>query len=65
MSIQRIESKAGWTKGWQARVYTFPPLYLSEFFADKKNGGSRKARKLAKQAEARLKIEAARVRGSS
>lgn len=60
MSIQRIEN--GTESGWQARQYTKAPKYLSAFYADRKHG-KRKAKALALEAEARLKAEAARVRG--
>jgi hypothetical protein len=61
VSIQRIEN--GTESGWQARQYTKAPKYLSAFYADRKHGGKRKAKALARQAEAELKAEAARVRG--
>jgi hypothetical protein len=61
VSIQRIEN--GTESGWQARQYTKAPKYLSAFFADRKHGGKRKAKALAQEAEAWLRVEAGRVRG--
>ena len=60
MSIQRIESADGRTIGWQARAYTQWPRYISQFFADRKHGGKRKARQAAKDAEAALQARARR-----
>lgn len=48
MPVQRIKSADGSTCGWQARVYTVAPRYVSEFFADRKHGGTRKAREMAR-----------------
>lgn len=58
MSIQRIETTNGRTKGWQARQYTKAPKYLSAFFADKLHGGKRKAKALALAADEELRSEA-------
>lgn len=57
MSVQRIERGTA-TRGWQARQYTKWPKYLSEFFADDKHGGKRKAKALAMKADERLKRKA-------
>lgn len=54
MSVQRIDSKDKRTAGWQARVYTVAPRYVSRFFADKLHGGKRKAKALAMEAEAQM-----------
>lgn len=61
MAVQRIEN--GTESGWQARQYTKAPKYLSAFFADRKHGGTRKAKAKAKEAEVELKAQAMRVRG--
>lgn len=65
MSVKRIDSADGRTRGWQACVYTTAPQYLSAFFADRKHGGKRKARELAKGAELALQRKARRLKGKT
>lgn len=62
MSVQRIVHAASGTKGWQARVYTRAPKYVSAFFSDSLHGGSRKAKDAAIKAERKLKRMAASAR---
>lgn len=65
MSVVRIESKDGRTRGWQARAHVSPDRYLSRFFADQKHRDSGRAYVLAERAERRLKAEAKRIRAAS
>lgn len=63
MAVNTIETPDGRTRGYQARVHVLvghPPL--TRFYAYLKYGGKRKARALAKLAEAQLKRQAQRVR---
>lgn len=67
MSIQRIDNDSRRTHGWQARAYLESPtrcrpVRLTRFFSDLASGGRRKAHRLALEAEAALKREAARRR---
>jgi len=60
--IVRIESADGRTNGWQARVYTVAPRYVSRLFSDRSCGGQRKAKRLAQAELPALARRAARVR---
>ena len=62
MSVQRIVIPSRHTKGWQARVYTAWPRYVSRFFSDKVHGGSRKAKAAAEAAHAHLELLARKHR---
>jgi hypothetical protein len=63
MSIIRIETPDGRTKGWQARATVAKGFgYLSRLCSDGVHGGKRKARAAAELEEARLKRQAKRRR---
>lgn len=59
--LVRIYSKACSSYGWQARAPYTSRRYVSRFFADRKHGGDRKAKRLA-QAELPLLALEARYR---
>lgn len=59
--VVRIYSKACSSYGWQARAPYTSRRYVSRFFADRKHGGTRKAKRLA-QAELPLLALEARYR---
>lgn len=60
--IVRVDSSSRRTKGWQARVYTTPPRYVSRLFSDAKHGGQVQAYRAAEAALPRLARMAARAR---
>lgn len=62
MSVQRIDNPSRYTKGWQARAYTWGTHYVSRFFSDKAWGGSRKAKAAVVEAQAKLAKQAGRMR---
>lgn len=65
MSIQRIESKASRTRGWQARAYVSGPRRrLTRFFADDSHGGPERAYWLASAAERGLQRRALKLKGN-
>jgi len=45
--VVRIDNPKSYQHGWQARLWSGTEWYRSKFFADKKHGGKRKAKKLA------------------
>lgn len=63
MSIVRIETPDGRTKGWQARAHVAKGLpKLTRLCSDSVHGGKRKARAAAELVETRLKRQAKRRR---
>lgn len=59
MSIQRIESKASHTRGWQARAYVpGQRRRLTRFFADDSHGGMLGAYDQAAAVLDRLQVQA-------
>ena len=62
MSIQRIESKASHTRGWQARAYVpGQRRRLTRFFADDSHGGMLGAYDQAAAVLDRLLVQAATI----
>lgn len=63
--IVRVDSPSRRTKGWQARVYTTPPRYVSRLFSDAKYGGQVQAYRAAQAALPRLARMASRARNAA
>lgn len=63
MSVQRIESKATRTRGWQARAYvTKGHPRLTKLVSDSTAGGRRAAKREALAWEVELQRQAERIR---
>lgn len=62
MPIQRIDNDRKHMHGWQARGDSQCSPGLTQWFADKRHGGRRKAYELAVVAEARLLRRARRAK---
>lgn len=60
--VQRIDSQACSSYGWQARAAISGTRYCSAFFADAKHGGKRKAKAAAEAALPRLRRRAGQIR---